>query len=358
MPRNLTIATTIVLLACLATLVPASTLDPNLVGWWRFDDGSGSAAIDSSGNERHGVLVDGPQWVTGVNKGALSFDGGGNHVAVPDYDGVLGSQGRTSAAWIRVAKTSASIVTWGPAGAGTKWVMRTHNGPASLRVECGQSYIYGVTDLADGEWHHVAAALEDDGSPDVDEIKLYVDGIVDETGAFRSRLVNTSNGGGFGIAYDLNNTGRAYEGLLDDVRVYDRALGQEEIESLMEAPAEVATQAVSPEPQNGSLLDDTWAVLRWTAGDLSTSHNVFIGLTFSDVNEATPDDVDVFIGKYEDTNLLLGTTNNPFPEGLLSNQIYYWRVDEISEEYPAGLKGNVWREPAPGTLCRLTTPSW
>jgi hypothetical protein len=134
----------------LATLIGparAGQLDPNLAGWWRFDDGAGTTAVDSSGQERHGELIGGPQWTAGMRKGALAFSGS-SHVAIPGYDGIMGGHARTTAAWIKVENTSASIITWGPTGGGTKWVMRTHNGPASLRVECGQSQIIGTIDLA------------------------------------------------------------------------------------------------------------------------------------------------------------------------------------------------------------------
>ncbi|MHC4302262.1 MAG: LamG-like jellyroll fold domain-containing protein, partial [Planctomycetota bacterium] len=178
MIRKLTLVIAAVLGLGIAAPDICCATDPNLVGWWRFNEGSGTTTIDSSGNNLHGELVDDPVWVTGVQGSALQFIGG-NHVAVPGYEGILGTRSRTSAAWINVNKTSASIITWGPSGSGTKWIMRTHNGPASIRLECGRGNTYGTTDLVDGEWHHVAAVLIDDGSPDVSEILLYVDGALD-----------------------------------------------------------------------------------------------------------------------------------------------------------------------------------
>ena len=152
--------TSIFFLSLLLFVIPSAlgnSIDPNLVGWWRFNEAFDTTAIDSSGNGHHGVLVDDPLRVAGVHGGALEFTGG-NHVAVPGYDGVLGTQSRTSAAWVNVTKTSASIIAWGPTGNGTKWAIRTHNGPVTLRLETGQGNTYGTTDLADGEWHHVAGS--------------------------------------------------------------------------------------------------------------------------------------------------------------------------------------------------------
>ncbi len=54
---------------------PAEAADPDLVGWWKFDEGSGSTAADSSNYSNHGTLSpspDSPTWVTGKIEGALS----------------------------------------------------------------------------------------------------------------------------------------------------------------------------------------------------------------------------------------------------------------------------------------------
>jgi len=338
MSKKLTNLVSFVLVLGLVLPSVTDAADPNLVGWWRFNEGSGAIATDSSGNGRHGVLVDGPQWVDGVHGSALEFDAG-QHVAVPGYEGILGSRPRTTCAWVNVAKTSASIITWGPAGSGTKWIMRTHNGPAALRLECGQSYIYGTTDLVDGEWHHVAAVLEDDGSPDVEEIKLYVDGVVDETGAANPRPVNTASGVECRIAYDLNNTGRIYQGLIDDVRIYDRALSADDIQALIQNPGGTVTQALRPDPADGALHEDTWVILRWLPGDFALSHDVYIGDNFDDVNDGAEG---TFQGNHATTSFTLGFPGFAFPDGLVPGTTYYWRIDEVNDAEPnSPCKGNV-----------------
>ena len=332
----------------------ANAADPNLVGWWRFNEGSGTIATDSSGYERHGVLVDGPQWVDGVHGSALEFDAG-NHVAVPGYEGILGSHPRTTCAWINVAKTSASIITWGPAGSGTKWVMRTHNGPASLRIECGQSNTYGTTDLVDGEWHHVAAVLEDDGSPDVSEILLYVDGVVDEILGGTGRLVNTASGIECRIAYDLNNTGRVYQGLIDDVRIYDRALSADEIQALIQNPGGTVAQALRPDPADGALHKDTWVILKCLPGDFAVSHDVYFGDNFDDVNDSLEA---TFQGNLAVASFTLGFPGFAYPDGLVPGTTYYWRIDEVNDAEPnSPWKGNVWSFMVPPKTAYKPIPS-
>jgi len=310
--------------------------DPNLAGWWRFNDGSGTTAIDSSGHDRHGVLVNNPVWAAGVQGGSLEF-AGGNHVIVPGYEGILGSQARTCMTWVNVTKTSASIITWGPSGAGTKWAIRTHNNPAVLRVECGQGNTWGTTNLADGNWHHVAVVLEDDGTPDISELKIYVDGKLDPiaTGG-TPRAINTTTGGDLQIAYDLNNTGRTYVGLIDDVRIYDRALTAAEVQALMNDPGTV-TQALSPDPNNGAIIETTWYALGWKPGDRAASHQIYIGESFDDVNEGKVPPISTA------SPFLFVGFDEPYPAGLTPGARYYWRVDEVNETTPGSpWKGNVW----------------
>ena len=323
----------------LAVVCPdvCSATDPNLVGWWRFNEGSGTTAIDSSGNNLHGELVDGPVWVDGIQGTALQFTGG-NHVIVHGYEGILGTQSRTSAAWINVTKTNASIITWGPAGSGTKWVMRTHGGPASLRLECGRGNTYGTTDLADGEWHHVAVVLVDDGSPDVSELLLYVDGNLDPimSGGTPNQM-DTSSGVDLCIAYDINNTGRTYDGMIDDVRLYTRALSAEDLRAVMDDPGGTVTQALAPEPADGTIIESTWYNLTWIPGDLATSHQVYIADNFNNVSEGTVEPI-AAAGTYA----VIGF-GEPFPAGLIPGTTYFWRVDGINDAEPdSPWKGSIW----------------
>ena len=53
----------------------AEAVDPDLAGWWKFDEGSGTIAYDSSGNGNDGIFVGDPQWVPGKIGGALEFNG-------------------------------------------------------------------------------------------------------------------------------------------------------------------------------------------------------------------------------------------------------------------------------------------
>src|SRR3990167_9554249 len=85
MTNAIAVFATISLLFSLISLVPkaqAAAPTNGLVGYWAFDEGSGTTAGDSSGNGNNGTLVNGPTWTTGkVGSGALDFDGTNDYVA-------------------------------------------------------------------------------------------------------------------------------------------------------------------------------------------------------------------------------------------------------------------------------------
>ncbi len=58
------------------TILPDIAIaDPDLMGWWKLDEGQGTTAVDWSGHGHHGTLIGNPEWVLGHNDGALDFDG-------------------------------------------------------------------------------------------------------------------------------------------------------------------------------------------------------------------------------------------------------------------------------------------
>ena len=73
MCRRTTPLAVTILITILIGSVTAGGVDPNLAGWWRLDDGTGLRAADSSGNERHGELVDNPVWVDVGQAECLDF---------------------------------------------------------------------------------------------------------------------------------------------------------------------------------------------------------------------------------------------------------------------------------------------
>ena len=85
-----------------AVVAQGAALPASLVGWWKLDDGTGTTALDSTGNKHDGTLVKDPVWTTGKVGGALEFNGTDNFVRIPDDPALTfaASKSYTLAAWV------------------------------------------------------------------------------------------------------------------------------------------------------------------------------------------------------------------------------------------------------------------
>ncbi len=200
----------------------------------KLDDTSGEIAGDDSLYQRSGLLVNGPVWTSGVTGGALSLDGTDDYVVIPDYRGVSGSASRTCTAWVKTstAGLDQTIASWGTAQAGQKWMFRIKStGEPAVAVWGG--YAQGTLPVADNQWHHIAAVLDGDGMPTVDEIQFYVDGQFQTAVANSTQQINTSDGEQVYLGVlDTGTLQNHFKGLLDDIRIYNRALTAEEIAAI------------------------------------------------------------------------------------------------------------------------------
>ena len=201
-------------------------------GYWPLDELAGNAASDSSGNLRNGTLINGPVWnASGTLNGALQFDGVNDYVSVAEYKGILGTSSRTCAAWIKTPGTAQNMVIlgWG----GQQWVFGLF-GSGELTVYAGGPYIKTALLVNDDQWHHVAAVMTDDGSPNVSEITLYVDGIL-QTTVNAPGVINTPQANDVLIgAFSAGTPAGFFKGLLDDVRLYNMALSGAQIEQIFQ----------------------------------------------------------------------------------------------------------------------------
>jgi len=154
-----------------------AALSDGLVVHWKLDVDE-DPQTDSSGNGHTGAVT-GATWIAGGQiDGALSFDGVDDTVVATGYTGILGTNPRTCSAWIKTSDDDASILWWGTSAAGQRWVFRVTDGGV-MRIEVGGGNVVGTAVVTDNTWHHVAAVWSDDGSPDVGDTLLYVDGAPD-----------------------------------------------------------------------------------------------------------------------------------------------------------------------------------
>ncbi len=308
--------------------------DPSLVGWWKLDEWAGTTAVDYSGGDNHGTITGDPQWVDGYAGGALEFDGSEDLVETA-CAGVTGTGSRTVSAWIRT-ETTGEIASWGTNSPGQKWIFRVQasNGTnGALRIEVNGGYQVGMTDLRDGQWHHVAGVLTDDGTPNVNEIELYVDGEKELISANLDEPVDTATSGEVRIG-EAPWHDRPFTGLMDDVRIYDKPLTEDEIKQVMRVDPLLAWNR---SPGDGATVNISDALpLSWSRGDRATQHEVYFGTDRDAVaNADTSDTSGVYRGSQS------ATTYSP-PEGVeWGGGPYFWRVDENNNDGTV-TTGSVW----------------
>lgn len=204
--------------------------------WFPLNQTSGLSTEDASGGftgNLSGFTNDPAQWAPGRWNRALAFGGAGQFMTIPGFTGILGASNRTCAAWVKTTSSGQlPVIAWGPNATGNKWTFLLQNGHA--RIEITSGYVEGTRLVNDGQWHHVAVSFANDGTPDILDARLYIDGTEETTfTTVLSRTVNTTASGDVKIGSDVQN--RFFSGVIDEPRIYNRALSGAEIAALYAA---------------------------------------------------------------------------------------------------------------------------
>jgi hypothetical protein len=365
MCRKLNVAVFFVLIL---SLILTNTAKADLVAHWRLDETSGTIAHDASGNGHDGTIIGEPKWGAGKIGGALEFDGSGDVVDLGAFD-VVGP-GITLAGWLKpdsFAINDGRVLTkadeWGE---NNHWWMLSTIGEAGeirlrfrLKTTDGQNTTTLIASsgvLEVGEWQHAAATW--DGTT----MRLYLNG--EEVGSTAKggdavatdASVKASIGSQPPDAYatDISHVNKFFDGFLDDVRLYNGALSQDEIQILMEASGGYPF-AFGPAPADGVVYPDTWVNLSWSSGDFAVSHAIYLGDNFDDVNAGAES---TFVGDQAGTFIVVGFPGFPFPDGLVPGTTYYWRIDEVNDTEPnSPWMGPVWSFSIPPTTAYAPDPA-
>lgn len=169
---------------------------------------------------------------SGYAETALVFDGVQTKAEVIGYKGIAGTGARTVEAWIKTDGVNMPIASWGSTDLGRKctFIVQSANGvQGAIRVEVAGGYIVGSTPVNDGQWHHVAFTFDPEDGTNVNNMRLYVDGALEQSSASLAKNIDTAGGVDFLIGADQMN--RRFGGSIDEVRIWDRALSQAEIQS-------------------------------------------------------------------------------------------------------------------------------
>ena len=213
---------------------------PVLAGYWAFDDGQGTVATDSSGQQppNNGTLVVGPTWTTGKVGGALALDGSNDLVDVHDSPSLEISGGITLAAWIKPnAVATQRVITKDYGTANGYELSLSNSGHAFVRFNqatSGNTYRLDANASypTDGNtWVHLAATYDEA------TIKIYVNGVLDNSMA--TTFTIGMNHVDLGLAADVGSGSgtNTLHGQMDEVRIYNGALSDQDIKNLWTASA-------------------------------------------------------------------------------------------------------------------------
>jgi len=272
-----------VLASATATIALASP--PGLVGAYPFDEGAGASTADLSGFSNFGV-VQGAVW-TGGGKfgGALAFNGTSARVVVADAGSLDLGAGMTLEAWVQptVAPSGWSTIVHKETDAYYLAAGSVLNVPAGGgTLGTGDVNAYAASSLPANIWTHLAVTY--DGAA----LRLYVNGAQASSQAATGALVSSS--GPLSIGGN-GPYGEYFNGRIDEVRIYNRALAPAEIQADMitpigsvgvGAPKLVLTLPVEGATIQGTTVDGAYA----TTGNLAEADHVHLQVD----DEAVVDD--------------------------------------------------------------------
>ncbi len=199
------------------------------VGSWSFDEGTGTIVNDSSGNNNNGTLYNGPIWTDGQVNKTLSFDGVDDYVDCGNDESLNITDAITIEGWFQSNEGTnygmiiSKMTGWRASG----YWMSYDKGLYIFNVGKGSDYqMWGASASAGAEWTHITGTFTKDG-----QIKIYKNGVLVQSQNVTGGIISLPTTKLVMAAYKDGLTGGpwAFNGLIDEVRIYNRALSAEEI---------------------------------------------------------------------------------------------------------------------------------
>jgi hypothetical protein len=332
------------------TAIPAG-----LVAAYAFDQGTGTTVADASGHGLTGTIT-GATWTTaGKYNGALSFNGTSNYVNLANPTSLRLTGSMTLSAWVKAAANptgDAQVIAKSDATAGwqlkTRLVSGSHTFATAVSpTSTSRTQRNGTTVRSLNTWYHVASVY----NATAQTLDIYVNGVLDNgtlTGAVPTSQFNSSVSVNIGRQ---QKGGGYFNGVIDEVRIYNRALTQTEIQSDMATPLGVPpAPPVAPvlaTPANGATGVATNPTLTWNASTGATSYRVQLS-------------TDPAFGTtlVDQSNI---PTTSYAASGLSASTTYYWHVNAANgagtSSYAATWSFATAAPPSPPAAPVLATPA-
>jgi hypothetical protein len=327
------------LLAVLAGVVPVqASLQDGLVAYFKLDDGSGTVAADASGNGNDGTLI-GPTlgW-------AMGYDGAALACAAPVATEIAD---RLEFPTAGMSVTAGTVCVWGyladpqPATSGRYFFGHTTQPQFNNRIQiymqegttdsrlldiglgASHSAKVDIKEVPMKEWIHVVLTWNNGA------LVVYLNGekVSDATYSGLTAIHPVANFGNDGSSPPYE----AFGGMLDEARVYNRAITAAEVKEIFQlphVPQAPRIKAWSPDPANGSRTV-VMPLFQWKSQDSIRLHDVYVG---TDPNLTAKD----LAGPRQPLKMFF------YVPSLQPGTTYYWRVDEIDPDTGAVYTGDVW----------------
>ena len=318
-------------------------LEQGLVGWWKMDNIQVGKVVDSSGKGNDGEIVGICEPAEGfVGSGALQITNGGVKIA---DDPSLHPERFTIAMWVKWAEGQGALARLVQLGNDNKESLvilggggASDSGPsanvvyftvfASNPTEEGDASSFDIRApgvFKGGKWRHVAAIYD---GPDM---LLYIDGEVVAEKTIGDVKLFAVEGNPLAIGCRPPNMDRGFNGVVDDVRMYNKALSAEDVRKLYVWKGGSTDNAAMPQPadESGNIMLN--GKLKWMNGVNAESSIIYFGTDEAAVRDA----------KASDPEYKVSTAKESFDPGRLEfDKNYFWRVDSVAKGKV--LKGEVW----------------
>jgi hypothetical protein len=196
----------------------------SLIGCWFFNEGAGSAAADSSGNNNRGTIV-GAKWVKGKVGKALNFAEGNNYVEIP-YKSILNpTKALTIEAWVNPTENKLwKKIISKSLNSNTDYCLfcgGKNNVAISVKIGKSAQSVYSAQDSVPiGTWSYIV------GTYDGASLKLYING---------KQVRSTKVTGDINAHAEPLRIGGEFLGMIDEVSIHKNALSAEKIQSCYKA---------------------------------------------------------------------------------------------------------------------------
>jgi hypothetical protein len=222
---------------------PAEPVNPELMAWWKLNEGAGTVVTDSSGNNYQGT-IHGASWLNYQDRSSLNFDGASDYVSLPSMD-LTNLDSLTVVAWINSDLTEVGFIAY--QGNGGEFEMGNGDlGQYTQHLNINSTYASFNVKLSDYNWYRVQSSFP--MKPDVwhqivgvwekgVSVRVYVDGALagenDNISAEHLYNPGSSYPSSLGIySQDQWDQRDFFKGQISNVMVFNKALTLQEINDL------------------------------------------------------------------------------------------------------------------------------